>query len=715
MGVATMEQVSSPTGNGRNRREFLALSARAALALGAASALPGSALRAVRAAADPAAAGLADPALQPLFRELAPNALDPAFRYAPARGRHGYRVGMYPVNHETGLVRGTQRLSTPVFAYGTSPGDASWPGRTFEVPVGQLVNVEWQNNLVDASGRPVPHPIWGNAAQSGFTRDVVDTSLHWCYSLHGYERYSIAADGVPVVVHLHGGSSRYLRDGNPEYFFGPGYAVTGPRWSGPMFQYPNDQPPGNLWYHDHALGITRLNVYAGLAGFYFLRDGQDSGRPDNPLGLPAHPYELAYAIQDRMFTDDGRLFYPSWPGDPLWDDFITDEGVVDPPTPSALAEFFGDHMVVNGKIWPRAEVEPRRYRIHLLNGCDSRFLVVRFRRAATSDAQDLAGAGGPLPFTVIGSDQGLATAPVEVTDLVIGPGERYDVLVDFADHGGQRVIMENRGGDEPFGGHITGEHLFTETDRVMAFDVAGGTGAAPAAFRLPGWAGNTRPVDRVRKLALFEGTDQFGRLQPLLGTAEPATDAQGKPIDWPDAPVYRRAGLVGQMEGSIGWHSPTTENPRMNATEIWEIWNVSADAHPIHLHLVHFEILDRQEIAWDGATGDDDRVLPDPSVAVGDGTYLLPQPLVQHDGEVGEGFRLVTPTVATGTARPADAVERAPKDMVTALPGEVTRIKATFHKPGRYVWHCHILSHEDHEMMRPFEVGAISGRAGGRY
>ena len=691
-----------------DRRGFLALGAKSALALGAASALPGSLLRAVAAAAQPTVAGLSDPALQPKFAVGAPNALDPGFRYAPVRGTSFYRVGMYPVWHDTGLVGiGGSPLgaSTRVFAYGTSAADATWPGRTFELPAGSPVNIEWQNHL---SGR---HPIWGNA-QDGFERDVVDTSLHWCYSLPGYERYTIDDDGVPVVVHVHGGHSRFLRDGNPEYFFSPGYAVTGPRWSGPVFQYPNDQVAGNLWYHDHALGITRLNVYAGLAGFYFLRDDLDTGLPDNPLDLPAGDHELAYAIQDRMFVDDGRLFYPSWPGDPFWADFITEEGLPDDavPQPSALAEFFGDHIVVNGKIWPKADVEPRPYRIHLLNGCDSRFLVVRIRRAAGPSSTIVDAGATPLPFSVIGSDQGLAAAATEVDQLLIGPGERYDLVVDFSGHAGHRIIIENIGGDEPFGGDIPGPQIFDATDRIMAFDVGGGTPARAQPIALPGWDGVAGSVDRTRRVALFEGKDEYGRLQPLLGTAEPATDAQGKPINWPAATAYSDAGLVGQMEGSIAWHSPTTENPKLNTTEVWEIWNVTGDAHPVHLHLVHFEILDRQDILWDSATNEEDRVL-DPADAAGDGTFLVTQPVVQHNGEIGEGFRIVDPTPSADDPTPAVSVEAAPKDMVTALPGQVTRIKTTFDKPGRFVWHCHILSHEDHEMMRALEVGAVQGRS----
>ncbi|MFZ0389283.1 MAG: multicopper oxidase domain-containing protein, partial [Calditrichia bacterium] len=520
---------------------------------------------------------------------------------------------------------------------------------------------------------------------------------------------------MPIVTHLHGGHTLYLYDGNPEQFITPGYEIRGPHWRGKTYLYQNDQNAGTLWYHDHGLGITRLNVYAGLAGFYILRDEYDSGKFDNPLDLPVYPYELAYAIQDRMFYADGRLFYSAYPGDPFYDDFITDEGVVLPPElfpgggPTALAEFFGDHMVVNGKIWPKEEVEPRHYRMRLLNGTDSRFMVIQLFEVPLG-ATDFNNSTGPLGFKEIGSDQGMASSPTDVDTLVFEPGSRYDIIFNFASNTGKRIIMKNIGGDEPFGGDIPGPQNFEFTDRIMAFDVV-----KPLNTLVPDKnpSGITfgpnvpQSPDRLRKVALFEGNDEFGRLQPLLGTAEPATDHNGKPIYWPDTEEYISAGLTGQMEGSIPWHSPTTENPALNSTEEWEVWNVTGDAHPIHLHLVHFEVLGRQEIVWDSHTGDDERVIPndDYQTPAGDGTYLVSQPVVQHNGAVGSGFRIMNLTYGPAVSLPDVYVENTPKDMVTALPGQITRIKATFDKPGRYVWHCHILSHEDHEMMRVLHVG----------
>ncbi len=650
--------------------------------------------------------GLSDPALQPKFMNLVPDAMAPSFMYKGNKGK--FRVAVGPSVQWTGLMNGGAQALTPVWGYGQK-GQYTWPGKTFEVQSGQPIEVKWANKLVDpVTGAFLPHLL------------PVDTSLHWCYSLPGYTQYTIANAGVPNVAHLHGGHTDFQYDGNPEFFFSPGYGVRGPQWVEKKYIYDNSQPAGNLWYHDHALGITRLNVYAGLAGFYFVRDLSDTGQPGNPLTLPAWPYEKAYAIQDRMFRATGELFYPAYPGDPAYADFITGEGVTlhGPPNnvyfpdnpnnftddttpwlgggPTALAEFFGDHMLVNGMIWPKENVEPRNYRLHLLNGTDSRFMAIQFVAVNAGDT-DFTNAGSPIPFYVIGSDQGLASSATQTDLLLSEPGSRYDIVFDFSDASllGKRVIMKNIGGDEPFGGDIPGPQVFGETDRIMAFDVVLSINDATTAAGLAPQADvfensisnsnipNPNAADRTRKVALFEGMDEFGRLQPLLGTAEPATDYLNNPINWPAKPEYAAAGLVGQMEGSIAWHSPTTENPKLGDTEIWEIYNATGDAHPVHLHLVHFDVVGRQEFTAD----------------------VIDQPVVQHNGLLGNGFRLENIVLGTSVPQPLGYVENAPKDMVTALPGQVTRIKMTFDKPGRYVWHCHILSHEDHEMMRVLHVG----------
>jgi len=695
----------------------------------------------------PLAVGLSDPALQPKFVNAVPNALDPGFMFEAARGKVDVEVGQ--AVQFTGLVKNGTEVPTTIWGYGTPGGrrgrggSYTWPGRTFEVRSGEPVEVKWANKL-----DRLPMPV------SSFGRSVIDTSLHWAYSLHGYTQYSVENDGVPIVPHVHGGHTDFQYDGNPEFFFSPGYTIRGPQWRDKKFVYKNDQPAGTVWYHDHALGITRLNVYAGMAGFYIIRDDDDTGREGNPLGLPAFPYETALAIQDKMFDENGGLFYPAFPGDPFYDDFITGEGAILPPGqfpgggPTGLAEFFGDHMVVNGIIWPKMDVERRNYRLRLLNGCDSRFLVIRFRKAASASSTDLTDAGDPIPFTVVGSDQGLASSPTTVDTLVVETGSRYDIVFDFKSVSpGDRVIMENIGGDTPFGFSYgddldMDEDVFPnrQTDRIMAFDVtlplSSVPDVSPSGTVLSAYAGTREQtyeayqldtVDRTRKVALFEGTDEYGRLQPLLGTAEPATDYDGQPVNWPNKPEYANAGLVGQMEGSIAWHSPTTENPNLGDTEVWEVFNVTGDSHPIHLHLVHFDVVGRRGIVWDSNTisagdvladgstatdDDEDRVIPNAKADTpyGDGTYLETQAVVQHNGTLGNGFRVKNPTygitnVDAGPEYVDGADKSLPKDMVTARPGEVTIIKAKFDKPGRYVWHCHILSHEDHEMMRVLHVG----------
>jgi FtsP/CotA-like multicopper oxidase with cupredoxin domain len=334
-----------------------------------------------------------------------------------------------------------------------------------------------------------------------------------------------------------------------------------------------------------------------------------------------------------------------------------------------------------------------------------------------------------------------------MTTLVMETGSRYDLIFDFSQFSaGSRIIMANRGGNNPFNGAIPNEVVppqsapadrYIYTDRIMAFDVlntADPVGADDVNFtkfdadmnNLP----RTDAVNRTRKVGLFEGRDQNGRLQPLLGTAEPATFFNDSAIKWPndcflslpefDGP-YCRAGLAGrQMEGTMGWHSRTTENPALNDVEVWEIWNVSPDAHPIHLHSVHFELLGRHDIIYDSNANDTIRTTINGTATATDGICLTPQVVVEHTHDLGEGWRIVFPANQTdcngvnGTCYNATAIIEKPEayvegatrmDSVTALPNQVTRIKAKFDRPGRYVWHCHILSHEDHEMMRVLQVG----------
>jgi spore coat protein A len=675
------------------RRDFLTLSVKAAMAAGYTSAIPASLLYSHNTHAAIQAAGLSDPAMQPLFTNLAPNAMSAGFKYKPNK-KNKLTIQAAQTTQMTGLVRvlkngKTKPVSTTVWGYGDDDG-VSWPGKTIERHVDDApLEIRWQNNLTRGSGKPLPHLL------------PIDTSMHWAYSLHGYEQYSIAKNGVPLVPHVHGGKNDSSFDGNPEYFFSPGEAVKGPRYVTNKYMYGGpdwNTAAGMMWYHDHALGITRMNVYAGLAGFFPLRDVNDTGKAGNEAGLPADPYELGYAVQDRMFKDTGELFYSAFPGDPFYADFITEAGVVLPPSmfpnggPTALAEFFGDHMLVNGVIWPKASVEPRQYRVRFLNGTDSRFMRLKLRvipDGASSldptDADPASGSVDPLHFYIVGSDQSLSSTATQVTEVDFLPGERLDLVIDFKEVSfGDRVIVENILGDSPFGGDPSDpgdEFPDRRTDRVMAFDVevpftvdplALDTNITSISMLGGGFSLAPTPEIRTRKLALFEGTDELGRLQPLLGTAEPVLDVSGA-----------------MVEGTLLWYEPITENPAVGDTEIWEIYNTTGDAHPMHVHLVHFEVLNRE-----GFTAP-----------------LLHKDTIQHNGKIGAGFKFEldgdsSPKISLdGKENPPDPSELTRRDMVMAKPGEVTRIKMTFTKPGRYVWHCHILSHEDHEMMRPFHVG----------
>jgi len=305
-------------------------------------------------------------------------------------------------------------------------------------------------------------------------------------------------------------------------------------------------------------------------------------------------------------------------------------------------------------------------------------LQLRVVDAGVADPND-ASASAPIPFQDIGSDQGLAPGATEVTKLVFEPGARYDIVVDFKGLEGKRIIMENIGGDAPFGGAYgdelePDEDLFPDrqTDRVMAFDVVVPMDTSVSdSWNAANFTDATRNPSRndgstrtVRKVALFEGTDEFGRLQPLLGAV--GEDGTSR---------------------AYTWSEPTTENPALGALEDWEIYNFTGDAHPIHLHLVNFETIGRNELSWTGETM---------------------VPTTQHNGESGmvASHTGVTKGAAIANIGPDQGyVETSRKDMVTALPEQVTTIRVSpFDKRGRYVWHCHILSHEDHEMMRVLEV-----------
>lgn len=496
-------------------------------------------------------------------------------------------------------------LKTTVWGYG-----GSYPGPTILARKDVPVQIYYPNRLVAANGTPLPHLL------------PVDASIHW--ALMGVSNWRQA--GVPIVTHLHGGHTESASDGLPEAWYTPGFTLKGRDFvKGDVapYRYDNDQEAATIWYHDHALGITRLNVFAGLAGFYILTDELEQ-QLKRQGKLPADPYDIGLAIQDRMFTATGQLYYPSQPEMP------------NAPNPSVLPEFFGNFILVNGAIWPVLKVEPRPYRFRILNGSDSRFYNLAF-----STQQD---------FVQVGGDNGFLPFPAAFKKILLGTGERKDVVVDFSQYAGQTIIMTNDAPTPfPGGAPITPGD---PTAEIMAFKVELPLNRAVPKSSLPHTEPLRPPLPTIapnlptRKLILFEAEDIHGRLKPMLGTAD---------------------------AGVIEWDKPITENPALNSTEIWEIYNQTADAHPIHLHLVRMQLLNRQNFT---ANTDLNNGKP-------------------------------TNINLMGTPVPPGPEEAGWKDTYVMYPNQVTRVVATFDRPGLYAWHCHILSHEDYEMMRPYFVGQI--------
>ncbi len=535
--------------------------------------------------------------------------------------------------HDFGLLPGTQ-LNTTVWGYSPNPDAVGYLGPTLVTVKDVALNVQWINALGNS------YPL------------ALDETLHWAYAGHmGMpSMYNIENDGVPAVPHLHGGNTESESDGLPEAWWTPQYpnGPVGMDFVKTLYTYDNNQEAATIWYHDHALGITRLNVYMGLAAFYFIRDDNELNMIANNQ-LPSGPYEIELAIQDKMFYPDGSLAYPdmpwmSMPGFTPW-----------AGGPSVQPEFFGDVIIVNGKAWPVLDVEPRKYRFRVLNGSDSRFYNMTLNTNVTTTK--------PFRWIIIGSDQGFLNAPLSQRELLIAPGERYDVVIDFSDPAllGQTIIVRNNA-KTPFPNGATVNP--NTTGQIMAFRV--GTTPVVDPVVLPATLRPT-PVaalipDNIRKLMLFEGMDQFGRMQPMLGTIDPTNPN-------PD------------LDGTLMWSDPTTEFPVLGSTEVWEIYNATVDAHPMHLHLVQFQILDRQKFT----------------------ATVLPKMNMAHDGSQSMGGKLTNIKLKGKPTKPG-LYESGWKDTGIMYPGEVTKVIAKFEREGEYVWHCHILSHEDHEMMRRFEV-----------
>lgn len=506
------------------------------------------------------------------------------------------------------------------------------PGATFEAVRGIPIHVKWLNEL------RTPHlfavdPTIDFANPNGIATPSPPFPLF-------PPGFPLAQQPVPIVTHLHGGEVAPASDGTPlEWFTANG--ITGPTFVSNRFVYPNEQPVTTLFYHDHALGETRLNVQAGLAGFYLIRDSHDPIAPR----LPSGKFELPIAIQDRSFNTDGSIFYPQVGPNPT-------------VHPYWVPEFFGNTIMVNGKLWPNQKVERRQYRLRLVNGSNARFYNLSF-----SNGQS---------FTQIGSDGGYLSAPVVITHLLLAPGERADLLVDFSGLPlGTYVILQNDA-PTPF---PTGDPVDPNTTgQIMRFAVVG-AGPAHPPQPLPSVLNSIPKLTAdspSRTLTLNEVQGQNGPLAVLLN---------------------------GQT-----FAAPVSELPRVGATEEWIVANLTADTHPIHLHLVQFQVVSRQTfdaaqytVDWTALNGEPP--LNHPTIPLDVGPYLQNSPIGP------------------------DANESGWKDTVRMNPGEVTRILVRFaptnapptmpgtnlypfdptDAPG-YVWHCHILEHEDNEMMRPYLI-----------
>jgi spore coat protein A, manganese oxidase len=431
--------------------------------------------------------------------------------------------------------------------------NSTFPGPTIESRSGQGVIVEWANELPSSHLFPVDPNLEGAEPDKPQVR---------------------------AVVHLHGARVPAESDGYPEHWFVPGKSS--------VCFYPNDQDAATLWYHDHAMGINRLNVYAGLFGLFLIRDTVEEG-----LGLPSGKFEIPLVLCDRLFDQEGQFLYPVSP---------------DPKKPW-VPEVFGDAVLVNGKISPYCEVEPRPYRLRILNGSNGRFFHLAF--------------SNQLEFQQIGSDQGLLAAPVTMKRLTLAPGERADVIVDFSRNSGERIELKS-------------DHLTPLQFRVAANAYAIAGAAIPKTLRTLARTPESEAI-KIRELLLEETVDA---------------------ADNPTLMLLNRT----------RWMAPVTETPTLGSTEIWSLVNGTEDSHPIHLHLVRFQVLDRQNF------------------------YVM-------------NYLRKRELKFTGPPVPPDANEMGWKDTVRAEPGMVTRIIVRFDGyVGRYVWHCHILEHEDNEMMRPFDV-----------
>ncbi len=578
---------------------------------------------------------------------------------------------------------------TKVWGYGGEARDAltgvnlgfvrTAPGPSFEATRGIPTQVKWINDLVDSNGNPL---------QSMFP---IDPAIHWANPNNidmeavmaqsvqglappfppGYNGSSITVPGttkvtnpqgwnaqspVPIVTHLHGAQDQSDSDGTPEQWFTPNgihgkdYRTSVPTDSNAaVFYYPNAQLPTTLWYHDHALGLTRLNVLSGLAGYYLLRD------PADPLAskLPSGQYEMPLIFQDRTFQPDGSLFYPAYGYYPNYTPPPFNYTKVEP---YALSAMLGNTIIVNGKVWPNMNVNQGQYRFRILDASNARFYNFSFSNS--------------MPFTVIGSDGGYLKAPAHVTSELISPGERADILVDFSNlPAGTKVILKN---NAVF--NISSPKFPNQLEtigQIMQFTVNGG----------PGFPAQQLPTELNPTLSGDFPNLPAPTKTRILTLGENISVAATLPMD-----LY----LDGQR-----WAAPVSETPELGSTEDWVFVN-TFDTHNMHLHLAQFQLVSRQSFNLSAYWAD----------------WLAlngPPPLNQSTKNVPslDPYLLGTPVAAQPN-------EQGWKDTVIVYSRQITVIRVRFAQQdgspypfdatsgAGYVWHCHILEHEDNEMMRPY-------------
>jgi spore coat protein A len=477
-----------------------------------------------------------------------------------------------------------------------------------------------------------------------------------------------------AIPHLHGGLTAARFDGTPNQWW-TADGTKGMDYKTDTFTYLNEQPASLVWYHDHTMGATRFKPYLGLAAGYLILDDIDNGStitvngPDKdkygklikhvqkvPAGYGV--YHLPLVIQDKQFNADGTLFYPT-------------EGI-SATHPVWVPEFFGDTPVINGKAYPYLDAQPRRYRLRLLNGSQAAFYNVRFHLEGGSD----------LPFWVIGSEGGLLPAPAQMTNLVIGTGERFDVIVDFTGIPlGSTVMMTNNAKTPyPDGDPTAVPELMKIKINTAVPATDPDLTVLPSALVLPAVprlaaTPNLAPRDVVLKETMVKGFD-------------------GE-----------------EVPGEVllnGYHfmDPTTDKIKAGTTETWQWINLTVDAHPMHPHLVASQVVNRQAFDVFAYTTDWADYLDH-----GRTDILYPKPDINGISSFGLPY-LTGPVIL-----PAPE-ERGFKDTVKAPPGYVTRTIAKFKLPatslldydwhtksfGSWVYHCHILEHEENDMMRPFEI-----------